>query len=460
MNRFQVFSGPNVTLLQLLSAKDARVQRRASLCVPAGGCVICFTLNIPGPIKQFPLAQMAFEEGLDGIRRTLGCNPLTVQTFYPDTGCEAFLVYELSPETIKKKVIAFESEHPLGRLFDFDVFDSAGSSISRAALSFPARRCLICGNIAKVCGRSRAHPLDELQDAVAAMLTDFFASHAAQQCGDCAEKALLSELSTTPKPGLVDRNNCGSHTDMDYSLFIASIQTLGPWFRKFFLTGARLCDGTPEALFSALRTVGADAEDSMFAATGGINTHKGFIFLSAVFCGALGALYARSFQPVRLCDALTLCGEIGRCSLSDFADGQDFPKTNGVTCYQNYGISGVRGEAADGFPAVIKVGLPALKQWLCKGCSLNDAAAAALLAIIASTQDTNMIKRGSVERAEQRRKEASELYASLTNNNLASVLAALDSSYISENLSPGGCADILAVSLMFFFAKQSRLLDF
>jgi triphosphoribosyl-dephospho-CoA synthase len=48
-----------------------------------------------------------------------------------------------------------------------------------------------------------------------------------------AATALRLELNLTPKPGLVDMANNGSHNDMDHALFLRSIDAIAPWFRVF-----------------------------------------------------------------------------------------------------------------------------------------------------------------------------------------------------------------------------------
>ena len=102
--------------------------------------------------------------------------------------------------------------------------------------------------------------------------------------------------------------------------------------------------------------------------------------------------------------------------------------------------------------------VPALRRWTEQGLALSDAASLTLLALIAGTEDTNMIHRGGLARARQCRAEAEELYRRATPENFRTLLNDLDRQYIRENLSPGGCADLLALSLMLFFLEQDGLL--
>lgn len=441
-----VFKGPIISLEQVLDSRTQRAVRQQKLLQEGVPCLISFTLNIPGDIKQFPLARAAFQEGSILLNQAFGRYVLKEEAIDEPTGSEMLLAVDADPAEIKKKTVAMEDDHPLGRLFDMDVLCPDGSSLSRTELGTPQRTCLLCGNSAKVCGRSRAHTLNELRQAIASLLENHFKNKYADECMTAAWRAMLSEVSTTPKPGLVDRNNSGSHRDMDFFTFVDSAAALAPHFRKMYLAGWDHALDEPSALFVRLRTLGQQAEADMFAATHGVNSHKGLIFSMGLLSGALGAQQRR--DSATLDGVLALCAEMGRCALDDFAAA---PDTNGKRCYQAYRLPGIRGEVAAGFPSVITIGLPTLRRWTEAGLSLNDASLYALLALLAQVSDTNMIRRGGLATAEACRQQAQDLLARLTPETLARELFSLDQVYIQQNLSPGGCADLLALSLMLFF---------
>ncbi len=271
-------------------------------------------------------------------------------------------------------------------------------------------------------------------------------------------RALLYEVSATPKPGLVDREDTGSHKDMDFFSFLDSSAALAPWFYKMFCTGWEHGDaGFPE-LFLKLRRDGLEAEKDMLRATGNVNTHKGLIFSMGILCGGLGFLRPDRKNPVpgdRFRDA---CAKLGRCALDDFA-GENVPDTNGLRCYREYKIAGARGEAAKGFPTAWETGLPALLRWAKRGLPVGDATAAALLEIMANIEDTNMIRRGGIGRAATCRKQAQELLEEMNTENFRDILRELNRQYVEENLSPGGSADVLALSLMLYFLTESGLIS-
>ncbi len=112
-------------------------------------------------------------------------------------------------------------------------------------------------------------------------------SRAAVAIGQLAWKALIEEVVTTPKPGLVDLYSNGAHTDMDVDSFRRSAEALRPFFALMAERGIQE-EGSPEKLFLSIRGIGMQAEKAMYAATGGVNTHKGIIFTFGVFCAAAG----------------------------------------------------------------------------------------------------------------------------------------------------------------------------
>ena len=450
-----VFSGPAVTLEQVLEARSQRAEHQQAALAEGAVCLVSFTLNIPGNIKQFPLARAAFSEGLGLLQNAFGTVILKEETVDEPTGSEALLVLNTDPAEIKRKTVAMEDEHPLGRLYDMDVLRSDGRSLSRTSLGAAQRTCLICGQSAKVCGRSRAHSLEQLRNRIGQLLDDHFKNRFADDCQSAAHRAMLEEVSATPKPGLVDRNNSGSHMDMDFFTFVDSAAALAPHFRRMFLAGWDHASESPAERFARLRALGQDAEAAMFAATRGVNTHKGLIFSLGLLSGALGAWrHDRPDQPIDAATLLDSSAQMARCSLDDFDRSQD--DTNGLRCYRLHHLKGIRGEAAQGFPAVAQTGLPTLRRHLSAGLSLNDAACLTLLALISVVTDTNMIRRGGLAEALSRQQEAHSFLSSITLETLRSTLTSLDQDYISKNLSPGGCADLLALSLFLFFLEDHK----
>lgn len=474
MNLNDVITGIPVTSEELRAARDRRVLKKWEFLAPGGEiCLVEFSLNIAGTIKVFPFARAAFREEFRELSDRLSrFSVLKTEVFEANTGDCAFFLLGAPAVPVKKFLVSIEESHPLGRLFNLDVCGPNGSSIKRHDLGLLPRTCLVCGEDAHVCATKKSHSMELIQWQTAKLFHEFFRDRAADQAASAAVRGLLYEVSTTPKPGLVDRNNSGSHRDMDFFTFLDSSASLIPWFREFFCLGWNHSRESDGQLFERLRYAGQQAENAMFSATGGINTHKGLVFASAILCGALGKVHAGQELPLPVEEVLRECRKLGECSLADLHRITNLPtpasdhrthsmshSTNGERIFASYGIQGARGEAAAGFPSAVRIGLPALRKWLIAGFSLNDAAAMTLLTLISEVDDTNMVHRGGPALAKKSKEQAKYLLSSVTKENFKEALSALDHQYISENLSPGGCADLLAVSLMFHFLETCGMIS-
>ena len=133
---------------------------------------------------------------------------------------------------------------------------------------------------------------------------------------------------------------------------------------------------------------------------------------------------------------------------------QENARTAGERLYVETRARGVRGEAAGGFPAVLKIGLPALYAALDQGAGLEEAGTAALLALTAGTVDTNLFARGGLEGQRWAARQAGLLLEGGPRPDPEAVRA-LDRAMIQKNLSPGGCADLLAIVYFFYFLSQN-----
>ena len=275
------FSGAEpVTLEMMLEVRERRACIQQKLIEAYDTALISFTLNIPGEYKLYPLVNEAFEEGLGAIRRSLKSSSIKImhtQILVEKTGCEAYFAVNQNAPAIKGIMIQIEEDHPLGRYFDIDVLDSELSHLNGEDYGRKQRACIICGKPVWECSRSRAHSADTLAFHTAMQLHEFFSKRHADHIGQLAVRALLYEVSATHKPGLVDRNNSGSHADMDFYTFLNSSCALIPYYRDITLAAQRY-KGEPAQLLNQLRPMGLLAEDAMLASTGGVNTHKGLIF--------------------------------------------------------------------------------------------------------------------------------------------------------------------------------------
>ena len=221
----------HVTLEQMLAAKERRVLRQRALLEQYGQSLVCLTMNIAGPVKNNRLIRRGF---LEGERRLLGqlasggFRCLHQERHMEVTGNEGFYVVEGAASSLKKLTVELEDRCEIGRLLDLDVLDSRGEKAERQAMGLSARRCLVCGDPAWACARSRRHGIPELWQRTEAILREAFARQDGQTVAQLACRSLLYEVCVTPKPGLVDRQNSGSHRDMDLFTFLNSAPALFP----------------------------------------------------------------------------------------------------------------------------------------------------------------------------------------------------------------------------------------
>lgn len=430
-----------VTLAQILKAREDRVLLQQNLLKAYGCALISFTMNIAGPVKRSPLIERAFRTGLDSLDRQLpSALALERRIDISDTGCQAIYCVKKAASELKQLCMSIEDSSPLGRLFDLDVIDPDGVTLKRTSL----RGCIVCGAPGRGCAAGRLHSVSELQSATNRIITEHFARADRERIAVLAVQSLIDEVNTTPKPGLVDRRNNGSHRDMDISTFMKSAETLESYFQNCVNIGQLTASQTPEETFALLRTAGLSAEKEMYAATGGINTHKGIIYTLGILCGALGRLWTPETPIAPIPRLFDECAQMVKRSVaSDIAafDGS----TAGQRLYLNHGIPGIRGEVAAGLPSVQKISLPAYQNGLRAGLNANDAGVTALLHLIAEVKDTNLYRRGGVEGAEFASNAARALLSE-SDFPTTEQVEALDDVFIAKNLSPGGCADLLAVT--------------
>lgn len=252
---------------------------------------------------------------------------------------------------------------------------------------------------------------------------------------------MISEISVTPKPGLVDRGPLSAHRDMDYFTFVSSSAAIAPYFRRIALLPFRFPDKDHLALFAQARKIGVEAEAAMLRATKGINTQKGIIFLGGFFALALGILLAQetpiSEEAIRHLIIRLSAGLQGDLEPSKL-------QTHGEILHNRYQTRGIRGEVENGIPCVFEVGLPTLCRGLERG-SPNQAGVEALLAIMAHCEDTTILWRhgpGVLEEVQMISRDYLRRGGVAEDPDFRRLMA-LDVQFSRRGISPGGAADLL-----------------
>lgn len=255
--------------------------------------------------------------------------------------------------------------------------------------------------------------------------------------GALATECLKQEVLTYPKPGLVSHIDTGSHQDMDADLLGRSAEVLEPFFTALAAAGAAGHD------MHRLRAIGVEAEQAMLEATAGINTHRGAIFGMGLLCAAAG------FR-----ETYSVSGSLGDIVAARW--GEQIPAgpvalhSHGALAARRYGAGGARIEAAAGFPSLYGHGLPALAA----GRTLAPKDGEAVLVhvcmvLIAHVGDTNLLHRGGPEGLLFAQQEAQRFLAMGSIGQPGWLDAARDvhDAFVARRLSPGGCADLLAMTL-------------
>lgn len=430
-----------VTLTEILAAREKRAAWQQAMLQKYRLPIVCFTMNIAGPVKITPLIQRGFQAGLDALDRQIPMGSISERLIdTAPTGNTAIYVVNMDAALLKQICTSIEESTPLGRLFDMDVLTPDGKKLERPGL----RGCIVCGAPGRGCAAGRLHSVRELQHVTNGILTKHFKLADREHLTSIAVQSLIDEVNTTPKPGLVDRRNNGSHKDMTIAHFIASAQALGPYFRECVKIGQDTAAQEPQATFLYLRQAGLEAEKTMYSATDGVNTHKGVIYTLGILCGCLGRLWTPE-QPVG--DYDTLLSEC-RKMVADFVKS-DLSKgdqsTHGLQLYHQYGIGGIRAEVAAGLPSVTEISLPVYRKYIADGLTPNDAGVLTLLHLITHVEDTNLHHRGGIDGAKWATEKAKILLNSSCSPTQAQI-EALDDAFITRNLSPGGCADLLAAT--------------
>lgn len=254
-----------------------------------------------------------------------------------------------------------------------------------------------------------------------------------------AVQALLDEADLSPKPALVDQRGSGAHADLTLALMHRSARALFCCFEA--IAAASLSMVPSQSLRNRLGAIGRAGEQMMFVATGGANTHKGAIW-------SLGLLVAGAAICLEMGDASAIpstAGAIARCPDSFSAPGA----THGARMETVYGVSGARGEAQQGFPHVVTIGLPALIDARLRGVPEHCARLDALMAIMASLNDTCLLHRGGMPalHAAQRGAQRVLREGGTSSPRGIALLLDLDAMLVAMNASPGGSADLLAATL-------------
>jgi holo-ACP synthase/triphosphoribosyl-dephospho-CoA synthase len=456
---------------KILAARDQRAALRGEIST-SGQASLSLNLNIPGYPKSDEKIHSCFEQVLIELKRHLLSHRILIDSSKEycatDEAGDFYLVplhdNKVSIKQIKQATEKFEESHILGRLLDVDITNKEGEPIS----SGKAKLCYFCNEKpALVCMREQNHSYTDIRQKIDVDIDEYLSQIKKDEiCKDLAAnalKSLLHEVALSPKPGLVDRFSNGSHDDMDFSTFVDSASVLSVYFKEiaeygFSFTKNDLKDALPE-----LRRIGLLMEEDMFRETHGINTHKGAIFLlgfslfvSAYLISKNNFTYQAFVELIKDLNGNLVERELGRKLYN-----QD--QTHGEVCFEKYGNKGrgIRGEIQAGLPCVFQHAIPVLESHLQKEKQINDkilhkSLTHALLALIANNNDSNILFRKGIKVLEELKQKAQTTFVHFTDDKFECLYNDLIDYCEKNHISPGGSADLLAVSYFIFAVHKNH----
>lgn len=269
-----------------------------------------------------------------------------------------------------------------------------------------------------------------------------------QHLDDLACEALYDELSLEHKPGLVCPSSNGSHTDMTHQTFIDSIASL----KGYFATLSQF--GYSDADFETIKAQGIYQETKMRTATCGINTHKGAIFNLGFICAAIG----RCLQAGLPLTANNICAQlVDRWQVDLTTRLARDPSSHGQKMQQKYGVTGAIEMVANGFDIIEHRVLPCFYDTMQRTQDFEKASMQALMLLISILSDTNIIWRGGMVQLTQAQQLANAFVQAggVYQTDWRKQVQDIEHYFIEHNLSPGGSADLLAVTIFLYKVEHA-----
>jgi len=414
---------------------------------------VSLSLNVPGFPKSNSTVKAFFDLVLHDLKYTLKAHLVEIHHQDAIEICDAagdFFIVPCSKGTkalpdLKQVCEDFEVNHPLGRFIDVDLNDGLGNTVS----SGKSKLCFYCNEKPAIeCRRENAHDHDQLRSFMFSKMAEYCRKEReaaiVKRLTSLALNALLYEISLTPKPGLVDKFSNGSHQDMNYQTFIDSSSAISPWFTELVGAGFAFQDSDLTIALPIIRNLGLRMESAMNEATGDVNTQKGIIFLMGLSLFACGKVFSQSdqFEAEQFRSVIReICKDmVSNELIRPFQTNSIQTKSHGESIYHQHGLSGARGEAESGFNTVFEFGLPSLTGV----AKLDDEAMiGSFLSIAANNSDTNILYRGGTHALSVFQSLCKTALENFNDQNYSAVFDYCN----KENISPGGSADLLAVTI-------------
>lgn len=443
-------------LNKFLMMREKRVDFQSTLIEKYGFPLIVLRANYPGENKNSFVPNRIVEIFKNEILDIFSLDVVKVEKIDTMEGRTYIFVVNFKAEELKKIAVELEDKHILGRCIDIDIHDVDKKTLSRKDFNKSKRKCILCDKNAFLCRRENNHSNLEIIQEIENRLNQYFdfeleREKISDDLANLAIKSIILEVSCSPAFGLVSPKTSGAHSDMDFFTFIESSFSLTNYLKAV----AKLSYSfqNPKLLLKKIRKLGIEAEKQMFLATNNINTHKGMIFLMGIVLSCVSkALYEKvDFSRISVF-IKEMCADI----LNDFDNikNKNF-LTNGEKLYLKYGYTGVRGIVKNGVDIVFNGALNIFERSNKSYNDINKAMLMTLLFLISELDDTTILHRHSPEVLKKTKGLAKILYNQFLDSELdIPLLEKIEKDFSEKLISPGGSADLLAVTVFLYFSKS------
>lgn len=440
---------------EFLNKREERVEFQKEMCQRNNSSLLVLRANYPGENKNNFFSLSILKEIRKEILSIFNRDIIEENSFKSLEGDTFIFSIDLKADFIKKIAMEIEDSHILGRCVDIDVFDSNYIGISRVDLGKEKRKCLICNEMAFICARLQNHSLEALKNSIEEKYNTFLefqnkSLKLADFYSNLALKSIILEVSSRYSFGLVSPFTQGSHKDMDFFTFIDSGFSLTPYLKEFFITG--YSPFSLEYIFRKIRYIGIQAEISMFKTTKNVNTHKGMIFLIGITLACLGkTLYDNKKILETEKNIKEMCTHI----LDDFINIEKKENlTHGEKLFLEFGVTGVRGLVKNGLNIVFEKGITVFSEAFSQFKDMDIAMGKTLLFYMSEIDDTTILYRHNFETLKYVKNLSKELYTNFeTSKSFYNKLEIIEKTFIEKNISPGGSADLLAITIFLYFSQ-------
>jgi len=422
--------------LDFLRTRDVRQQLlNDSLRHAAGsaGSIVMISSNIPGSDKYRPGICRCLRDAIVSLEKIIDLKTTSIQSDLLGPFC--LTLSSITPRKAKMAAIEIEMQYQHRRLLDVDVYSTDGHQVDRASLNLASRPCLMCNEPARECIILKHHSNRELLSQVDLLLqhwTSLPKFISPEKLANSLSLGALRELELTPKPGLVDCYNSGSHVDLSYEKMRISVDLLPLFFDDIIK-----CHQRQLSMQDFIQT-GIAAEQRMSQAINS-NAHKGFIFLSGI------TLMAACLCKGKLSKIRQTISAIAKNFFANFGS----INSRSIYIEKHYGIRGIKAEIEQGLPSIFDHGWPKYREVLDAGWSTKHAEFYLMAILMQHVDDTTAVHRCGLSGLARLRQDGKVLQRCLENQqeDPEPMLIALNHDYCQLGLTMGGVADCMALTL-------------